>query len=544
METIQKFYIYARKSTDVEDKQVLSIEAQLVELREYAKRENLYVTAEFIEKKSAKTIGRPVFGKLLAEIEKNGGNILAWHPDRLARNSVDGGQIVYFLDAGKIGTLKFPSFWFENTSQGKFMLSIAFGQSKYYVDNLSENTKRGLRQKVRLGLYPSHAPIGYINDVRSKTVIVNKRLAPVVLAAFELYAQGNQTLESVAIFLKSKGVTTKSSKQLTKDQIKRILTNPFYYGHFCYCGEVYEGKHRAIIEKRLFDQVQAVIVKRCHPQKGATAPQVFCGLLTCATCNMAITAEKKVKHQKNGNTHEYIYYRCTRKHKTITCKEPPVTEPDLAAQLSDILQGYALPESWAVTLSKMLDKDEQKAEQSASVFVANAQTRLASLQGKLQRLLDGYLDQDIDQQTYCTRQGELMSEKKSLEEQIGKLTLAGKAWVEPMRQWLKQAVSLCEIAKSGDFVAIKNAYLQIDGLNLFLSYKKAQPMAAQNSFLPPENIWFLLRKTKEKRAQMRSNFPKSSFLVRMKGLEPSRLAAYAPKAYVYTNFTTSAYVLG
>ncbi len=521
-----KFYIYARKSTDVEDKQVLSIEAQLVELREYAKREGLYIAAEFIEKKSAKTTGRPIFGKLLAEIEQNGGNILAWHPDRLARNSVDGGQIVYLLDAGKIGTLKFPSFWFENTSQGKFMLSIAFGQSKYYVDNLSENTKRGLRQKVRLGLYPSHAPIGYINDVRSKTVIVNKRLAPVVLAAFELYSQGNQTLESVAVFMKSKGITTKSGKQLTKDQIKRILTNPFYYGHFRYCGEVYEGKHKAIIEKRLFDRVQTVIAKRCHPQKGATAPQVFCGLLTCATCTMAITAEKKIKHQKNGNTHEYVYYRCTRKHKTIACKEQPVTEPDLAVQLSDILQSYALPESWATTLSKMLDEDEQKVEQSASVFMANAQTRLANLQGKLQRLLDGYLDQDIDQQTYRTRQGELMSEKKSLEEQIGMLTLAGKAWVEPMRQWLKQAVSLCEIAKSGDFVAIKDAYLQIDGLNLFLSSKKAQPMAAPEISPPSENIWSALRAAKEKRAQKRSNFPKSSFLVRERGLEPPRVCTH------------------
>ncbi len=527
----EKYILYARKSTDVEDKQVLSIEAQLVELRAYARNENLQIVDELIEKKSAKTPGRLVFAELLERVERGEANgIIAWHPDRLARNSIDGGQIIYLLDQTHLANLKFPTFWFENTSQGKFMLSIAFGQSKYYVDNLSENTKRGLRQKVRRGEYPSHAPVGYINDVRSKTVIVNKRLTPVVLAAFELYAQGNQTLESVANFMKSKGITTKSGKQLTKDQIKRILTNPFYYGHFRYCGEVYEGKHKAIIEKRLFDRVQAVIAKRCHPQKGATAPQIFCGLLTCATCKMSITAEKKIKHQKNGNTHEYIYYRCTRKHKTITCKEPPVTEQDLAAQLSDILQSYALPESWATTLGKMLDANEYKAEQSASAFVASAQTRLANLQSKLQRLLDGYLDQDIDQQTYRTRQGELISEKKSLEEQIGKLTLAGKAWVEPMRQWLKQAVSLCEISKSGDFVAIKDAFLKIDGLNLFLNSKKAQPTAAQNSFLPPENIWFLLRKTKEKERWMRSNFPKSSFLVRMKGLEPSRREAYAPKA--------------
>ncbi|MBP9853142.1 recombinase family protein [Candidatus Saccharibacteria bacterium] len=401
------------------------------------------------------------------------------------------------------------------------MLSIAFGQSKYYVDNLSENTKRGLRQKVRLGFYPSHAPIGYINDVRTKTVIVNKRLAPVVAAAFELYAEGSQTLESIAVFLKSKGITTKSGKQLTKDQVKRILVNPFYYGHFRYRGEIHEGKHKAILSKKLFDRVQTVITKRCHPQKGATAPQVFCGLLTCATCKMSITAEKKLKHLKNGNTHEYIYYRCTRKSKTIACKEPPVTEPDLAAQLSDILQGYALPSDWAKELETMLADDEQKTNQSASVFVANTQTRLANLRGKLQRLLDGYLDQDIDQQTYRTKQAELMSEKKSLEEQVGKLTLASNAWIEPMRQWLKFAVSLCEIAKSGDFVAIKQAYLKIDGLNLFLKTKKAQPTAAPNAFLSPENIWFLLRKTKEKTAQRAADSDFSPFLVGVVGLEPT-----------------------
>ena len=514
MQSQQTYFIYARKSTDVEDKQVLSIEAQLVELRAYAKNEGLIVADELIEKQSAKTPGRKIFGDMLKRIENGEANgIIAWHPDRLARNSVDGGQIVYLLDQTHLQSLKFPTFWFENTSQGKFMLSIAFGQSKYYVDNLSENTKRGLRQKVRRGEYPSIAPIGYLNDVRTKTIIVDKRRAPLVIAAFELYAEGNQRLQNVADYLKDNGIMTIGGKPLSKDQIKKMLTNPFYYGHFRYGGEVHEGKHRPIIEKRLFDRVQAVVVGRGHRTKETITPQVFCGLLSCGACNMAITAEKKIKHQKNGNIHEYVYYRCTRKSKIMKCTEPSITEPDLAVQLSDILQGYALSESWAESLGAMLDEDEKQVEQSSSVFIADARTRVVDLQGKLQRLLDSYLDQDIDQPTYRTKQAELMGEKKSLEEQIDKLTLASSAWVEPMRQWLKQAVSLCEISKSGDFVAIKDAFLKIDGLNLFLNSKKAQPTAAQSSFLPPENIWFLLRKTKEKRAQMRSNFQKSSFLV-------------------------------
>lgn len=119
----------------------------------------------------------------------------------------------------------------------------------------------------------------------------------------------------------------------------------------------------------------------------------------------------------------------------------------------------------------MLDKDAEKAEQSSGVFIADAQARIGNLQGKLHRLLDGYLDQDIDQPMYKAKQGELMSEKKSLEEQIYKLTLTANLWVEPMREWLRFAVSLCEITESSDFMAIKQAYLKIDGLNLFLNSK-------------------------------------------------------------------------
>jgi len=172
----QKFFLYCRKSTDVEDKQVLSIEAQIAELRAFAKQNNLSVVDTFIEKESAKIPGRPIFGEMLARIEKREATgILAWHPDRLARNSVDGGRIIYPLDIGKLQTLEFPQFWFEPTPQGKFMLSIAFGQSKYYVDSLSENTKRGLRQKVRRGEMPGLAPIGYLNDVTTKTIVVDRK---------------------------------------------------------------------------------------------------------------------------------------------------------------------------------------------------------------------------------------------------------------------------------------------------------------------------------------------------------------------------------
>ena len=112
---IRRFFIYTRKSTDTEDRQVRSIADQLAELRELAKREHLEIVGVFVEKQTAKIPGRPIFNDMLARIEKGeASGILAWHPDRLARNSVDGGKIIYLVDTEKIVGLKFPTFWFDS----------------------------------------------------------------------------------------------------------------------------------------------------------------------------------------------------------------------------------------------------------------------------------------------------------------------------------------------------------------------------------------------------------------------------------------------
>ncbi len=148
----------------------MSIEAQLAELAEFAKRENIEIIEKFIESKSAKKPGREVFNEMIKKIHasREPVGIISWHPDRLARNSVDGGQIIYLIDTQKIASLRFPTFWFEPTPQGLFMLQVAFGQSKYYSDNLSENVRRGIRQKLRRGEWPSKAPLGYVNTVQDE----------------------------------------------------------------------------------------------------------------------------------------------------------------------------------------------------------------------------------------------------------------------------------------------------------------------------------------------------------------------------------------
>jgi site-specific DNA recombinase len=377
----QKFFLYARKSTDVEDKQVMSIDAQLIELRTFAREQGLEIIKEFIEKQSAKTLGRPVFGEMLERIERDEADgIVSWAPDRLARNSVDGGRVIYLLDIGKLASLKFPTFWCDNTSQGKFMLSMAFGQSKYYVDSLAENTKRGLRQKVRLGHCPSKAPIGYINDVRTKTIVPDRKRAKIIKLAFQKYTQGDMRLEDVADFFAQHHVTTRTGKRISKTRAAFILSNPFYVGLFKYGGELHEGAHEPIIAKKLFDEAQEVLKRRGQPdRKPKNEPQPYCGLISCASCGMMITAENKTKRQKNGNVHHYVYYRCTKKSKTAQCHEMSLRSEKMDRQVSSLIKSVSLPADWADELNRMALEDHANSAQSADASVKEKREQISGI---------------------------------------------------------------------------------------------------------------------------------------------------------------------
>ena len=515
---MQKFFLYARKSTDVEDKQVLSIEAQITELRAFAKNERLSVVEELIEKQSAKIPGRPIFNAMLDRIERGEANgIISWHPDRLARNSMDGGKIIYLLDCGHILALKFPQFWFESTPQGKFMLNIAFGQSKYYIDSLSENVKRGMRQKVRRGEYPGLAPLGYFNDPRTKNVAVDKNKVEIVCKAFELYAEGNSRLEDISNFLAQQGITSRNGKQLKRDRISFILSNPFYVGFFRYSKELYEGKHQPVVSKKIFDTVQNILKQKGRPHhKTKNEPQAFCGMLKCGTCGMGITGEYRIKRQKNGNTHDYIYYHCTKKNKTVKCGEPCIRQESLDEQMSFLFQKFSLSEDWANQLISMLEKDKNENAQSSAAFVQESHNTIETIKIKLQRLLDGYLEQDIERETYLEKKAKFMSEKKSLEEKIIYFEQKRTGWIEPMREWIKEAGNLPKIARENNLFAKKVMAKKIFGSNLHLLAKKVFWNELKNGSNWPQTQWAAVQAAQEKIGKI----SESLILVPPRGIEP------------------------
>ena len=178
--------------------------------------------------------------------------------DRLARNSVDGGKIIHFVDRGLIKSLKFPTFWFEPTPQGLFMLSIAFGQSKYYIDNLRENVKRGMRQKLRNGVWPSLAPIGYLNNPKTRGIDIDPVKGPLIKQIFELYASGDYSLGDLERYCTDKHLTGYMGKRIRTSYFFTLLRNIFYTGLMRYDREVYEGTHEPLISKKLIEEVKNI----------------------------------------------------------------------------------------------------------------------------------------------------------------------------------------------------------------------------------------------------------------------------------------------
>ena len=175
---------------------------------------------------------------------------------------MDGGQIVYALDTGALNSLKFPAFWFENTPQGKFMLQIAFGQSKYYVDNLSENVKRGIRQKIRLGWFPAKPPVGYLNEPRLRTIVVDPPRAAIVRKLFEAYVTDRYTIYGIRGLSERLGLRSRSGRPMFASRIPVMLADVFYIGKFRLKGELHEGAHEPIIPRELFDRVQTILSQR------------------------------------------------------------------------------------------------------------------------------------------------------------------------------------------------------------------------------------------------------------------------------------------
>jgi len=336
------YCLYARKSSESDERQAMSIDSQIKEMAELAKKENLVIREVRQESHSAKESGqRPVFVQLLTDI-KNGvfNGVLTWAPDRLSRNAGDLGMLVDLMDQEKLLQIRTFSQTFSNNPNEKFLLMILCSQAKLENDNRGINVKRGIRAKCEMGWRPGMPPIGYYNRAFNgiKDIVVDPDRGSVIKELFGRVAGNGDSGRTLKRWFDKDGLTTRSGKKVALSSVYLILKNPFYYGEFEYpigSGNWYKGAHTPLITKEIFDKVQKQL-EVPRKAKWRSKGFAFKGIMKCANCKASVVGEEKFRKRLNGEVRRHVYYHCSRS-VDYTCKEKYINEEELIKQLIKII---------------------------------------------------------------------------------------------------------------------------------------------------------------------------------------------------------------
>lgn len=372
-----KYCLYARKSTEAEEKQALSIDSQIKEMKQIAERENLTIVEIRKESHSAKESGqRPVFEEIVKDIDTGIFNgIITWAPDRLSRNAGDLGKLVDRMDQRKLIQIKTFGQTFSNSPSDKFLLMILCSQAKLENDNKSINVKRGMRARCEMGLWPVQPPTGYRkpNQRLAKCEVeIDPERADTIRQIFEKISYEKWSVSKVHAWLRyDLDFKTHRGFHLSLGNVFKIINNTFYYGRFEFpqgSGVWYEGKHKPIISKELFDETRNSIKSQTIKSQGKEF--AFTRIMKCGVCGSGITADEKFKKLQNGGVNRHVYYRCT-KAKDRNCKNLALNETELIESLLDMVDTLNINK---VKLTAKLDVEIQKFKKLQAMFLGKKKT--------------------------------------------------------------------------------------------------------------------------------------------------------------------------
>lgn len=469
---MSQYIIYCRKSTESEEKQVLSIESQIKELKELAKRLDLRISEVLIESQSAKYPGRPIFNEMMKRLYKNKlKGILCWKLDRLARNPIDGSALVWALDQGKVSEIITPQGNFKNTSNDKFLMQIEFGMAKKYVDDLSDNVKRGNRAKLEKGWLPGLPPLGYLNEPKERTIVKDSERFHLIRKMWDLLLQNIPPSKILKTANEEWGFRTRQfnkigGKPLCLSGLYKIFGDPFYYGLIERKEGTFQGKHASMITEEEYWKVQEILGRKGR-QRPKNHQFAFTGLIRCGECGSMITAEEKV----NRYGYHYVYYRCTKKKRNRTCHQKYINLNDLESQILEYLGKIYVPERLLDLAIKYL-KEEQKEENEKYIDIQRSLEKAhKDCQKKLDNLNQMRLRDLINDKEYIREKKRLLDEKIKLEQSLKKENNIGKKALELTEKTFLFASQGRNRFQNGS-LEDKRAILQGLGSNLILKDKK------------------------------------------------------------------------
>lgn len=403
-----KFVLYCRKSTESDDRQVLSLDSQEKELLTLAERLGIEIVKIFRESKSAKEPGRPVFNEMLKFVSSGKAEaILCWKIDRLTRNPIDSGQIQWLLQNDQIKRIQtFEKNFLPNDNV--LLMSIEQGMASQYIRDLSSNIKRGHRAKLERGCWPSRAPFGYLNDRATITIVIDPVNSKYVIKAFELYATGSYSFKNIAEILCSEGLKTKTGKKYFAGNIYQIVNNPFYCGLMRRYEKLYIGNHAPLVSKELFDTVQNVLHNKNRPR---TKTHFFPlrGFLKCDNCGCSLTASLKKGHH---------YYYCTNSKGVCAEHKTYMRENSLYPIVASLFEKLHIDEELIEILYDSAKEKLGVDEEYMKSVLATLQKSLDALTARESRLVDTFLDRQVSQEIYDGKILEIQNEKVLVIKQI------------------------------------------------------------------------------------------------------------------------------
>ncbi len=481
MKTNTKWVLYARKSTESEERQIQSIDDQINFLKEVAAREKLNIVETITESKSAKDpYKRDGFKKVIALIDAGKvDGILSWKIDRLSRNPIDSATIQYYLQKEKIKCIK--------TSERDYLpednalvFAVEQGMANQFVRDLSKNVKRGMKSKADQGWFPNIPPIGYLNSkTREKgkeTILTDELRFPIVRKMWDLMLTGNYRIPQILeVATNEWGLRTPNRKKLGGKPVCvsymwKIFTNPFYTGQFKYAGNIYQGKHKPMITIDEFERVQYILGRRGKPKpKSHSFP--YTGMFVCGGCGAVITATEKEKHLKIGETRKYVYYHCTGRKKYVKCNEARMTANELETEISRVISENTIhPTMCELGLRIVRQMHETESKEQATLNAAHFQN-LEDVQKKLNNLTKFLLNETVSEDEYKSQKEILVEEKQKCEKIIQQLDSRFKNWTKLAEDAFIFATHANEVFKTGD-MQVKREIASGLGSNLVISGKK------------------------------------------------------------------------
>lgn len=473
-----KYFIYARKSQEAEDRQVQSIDDQLNKLKEIVKRYDLKVVDIFKEAKSAKDPDkRPLFEEMMKRIEKGeASGIICWELNRLSRNPLDSGKISLLLRDEILQSIR--TYTREYKSDDNVILyNVETGMADQFVRDLKRNTNRGLESKASKGWLPSLAPTGYVNDIPTRTIKKDPERFHLVRKMWDMMLSGNYTPPQICeIANKDWGFRTfrgknHGGKELSNSSIYRIFINLFYTGNFIYKGVEYKGNHEAMIDFSEFDKVQILLGRDGRPRPKSYEFS-FTGLIKCGECGCFVTAEEKTKVIKStSGLAKYVYYRCSKKNKKHKCNQPSVTLGDMEEQIRELIFKISISprlRDWAIDKVKKAHEKEvfTRFEEYEMQKKAYEQT-----QKQIDNLVRMRYSDFISDEQYLKEKDKLQNDLVNLKARLDQTHKRSLDWLENFEKAFFFASKCKEKFDNGD-IHRKREILAALGSNFVLKDKK------------------------------------------------------------------------